>query len=109
MTFEEPFKYEMPYSSPHVRLKLIPLAVPTMKDIAQDVANRHGIAVDDLMGQSRAYMYSHPRQEAFYLCRQVMRRGEPRYSLPQIGRFFDRDHSSVHWGVAQHAKRLAEQ
>lgn len=74
---------------------------PTMREIASEVAHRHGLTLEDLKGPSRRQEISQPRQEAMALmC------AERRWSLPQIGRFFGgRDHTTVIHGVRAHQRR----
>lgn len=81
----------------------------TMKAIAELVAERYGLTLDDLRGQCRERRVAHPRQEAMWLMRQVRRDdGLPRYSLPMIGGFFDgRDHTTVIHGLRAYSERLS--
>lgn len=79
-----------------------------MKDIAADVAERHGLTVKDLTGRGRTRHLSHARFEAFWLCRQEKRSdGLHRWSLPAIGRFFGRDHTTVLHGCGRHEELMA--
>lgn len=74
---------------------------PTMKEIAILVAERHGVTLEDLRGPSRRLRASRPRQEAMAL---IM--AQKRYSYPQVGRFFNRDHTTVIHGERAYQKRL---
>jgi hypothetical protein len=77
----------------------------TMREIAEDVAYRHGVSVDDLTGPSRAKMHTGPRQEAMWMMSKAKR-----WSLPRIGQFFgDRDHTTVLHGVRRHEQRLKDE
>lgn len=62
----------------------------TMKEIARDVAAEHGVTVDQMMAVSRKRPIAQIRQEAMA---QIYATG--RYSLTQVGRFFNRDHTTV--------------
>lgn len=73
---------------------------PTVKDIAWEVAQEHGLSLDDIRNGSRAFRFSHPRQEA------MRRAHEAGYSLPQIARFWGYDHTTVLHGVRAAQKRL---
>jgi hypothetical protein len=88
----------------------------TLAEIALIVAIRHGLDVDDLrlpasVPGARVIEIAYPRQEAFWLARQQRRpNGEPRHSLPAIGKFFGgRDHTTILYGVRRHAERLLKE
>jgi chromosomal replication initiator protein len=79
---------------------------PTMMSIAKGVAAAYDLTVGDLITRSRVRRVSHPRQEAMYLMRQVTwPDGSHRYSLPQIGQFFGKDHTTALFGIKAHMKR----
>lgn len=82
----------------------------TMNQIILDVARRHDLTAGDLLGPSQARRYAHPRQEAMWEMRQVMRpNGSHRYSTTMIGRALGgRDHSTVSHGAQRHESRIAE-
>lgn len=73
---------------------------PTMREIAVGIATKHGLTLDELMGPQRAWRFSHPRQEAMAAI--VATR---RFSFPQIGRFFNRDHTTVLYAARIHLAR----
>ena len=76
----------------------------SMREIAADVAARHGLTLDELKSPQRARRIAWPRQEAM---KEIYDTG--RFSLPQIGGFFGgRDHTTVLHAIRAHAKRLAE-
>lgn len=68
--------------------------------ILHDVATRHDVTTDDITGPCRSPRYVRARQEAFYLLR------EAGYSMLQIGRFCNRDHSTVMHGANKHEAML---
>lgn len=69
------------------------LSAARMSDIAAQVALLRGITVMELRGTNRRVQYSHPRQEAMLIMH------EAGYSMPRIGRFFRRDHTTVLHGI----------
>lgn len=87
----------------------IPPRRPTMKTIATAVAAKYGSSVEELMSDARQRAVVWPRQEAMWLMREEKAvNGKPRYSLPQIGHFFGRDHTTALHAIRAHEKRLAE-
>lgn len=81
----------------------------TMRSILAEVCAERGVTETDILSQSRRRKIAHPRQDFMWRCRQVKRAdGRDRYSLPQIGAFLQRDHTSVLFGVRAHEARLGE-
>jgi len=80
---------------------------PTMRGVAQEVAERHRLTLNDLTGSSRRRPFVRPRQEAMYEMMRVQNAdGEWRWSTPQIGMLLGgRDHTTVLHGMRAHAKR----
>lgn len=68
--------------------------------ILHDVATRHAMTPDDIIGKCRSPRYVAARQEAFYLLRATG------YSMLQIGRFCNRDHTTVLHGANKHEAML---
>jgi chromosomal replication initiator protein len=58
--------------------------------IQREVARYYKLAVDELRGERRVKHVAHARQVAMYLCRTLTRD-----SFPEIGKRFNRDHSTV--------------
>ena len=77
-------------------------SLPSMRDIASDVAGRFGYRLTDLTGVSRKQDVSIVRHMAMYLIYET-----GRYSYPQIGRFFNRDHTTVIHACRRHTERLS--
>lgn len=73
-----------------------------MADILKEVAAKHQITVANLVGQSRRYEFSRPRQEAYYRAFVEC----PHQSYLQIAAFMNRDHTTVLHGVRLHCKRV---
>lgn len=69
--------------------------IPTQKaldaeHIQREVARYYKLAVDELRGERRVKHVAHARQVAMYLCRTMTAA-----SLPEIGKKFNKDHSTV--------------
>lgn len=62
----------------------------TTERIMKLVANHYDLKVADLRSASRAHVISRPRQVAMYLARK-----HTDHSFPEIGRAFDKDHTTV--------------
>jgi chromosomal replication initiation ATPase DnaA len=73
------------------------------RPIVAAVAERHGLAVTDLVGPSRKQDICMARHEAMYVLRSVLTEEDrPRWSLPAVGRMFNRDHTTILNGVRAH-------
>ena len=59
------------------------------EEITNEVSKRLGIPIDAIFSGYRGKSVVAARQEAMALCR------KHGYSLPEIGRFFNRDHTTV--------------
>ena len=73
-----------------VALPTPPMVRSRAESIAYEVASRAGLRVEDLKGANRKRQYSWPRQVAMTRIRR-----ETGLSLPEIGRLFRRDHTTV--------------
>lgn len=73
----------------------------TMALILVHVADKYDLTVAELRGKRRVHRIAHPRQEAMWMMRQAGK------SLPQIGAYLNRDHTTVLHGVRRHEARLA--
>ena len=71
----------------------------TIDEIQKKVAEFYNISVREMQSLRRARNVARPRQIAMYLAKQLTSR-----SLPEIGRKFDRDHTTV-----MHAVRKVEE
>ena len=73
------------------------------KQIIQEAAQKHGITVSELIGESRCKHYVIARQEAAYRIRK-----ECGYGLPRIGKLLGgRDHTTILHACRAHEKRMA--
>lgn len=78
-----------------------PKARLTMRQVIADVAEKHGVTVAQLQGSSRERSLSYARQEAMYEARRITQK-----SLPLIGQYLNRDHTTILHGVRAHAARI---
>ena len=67
---------------------------PTMDQITRSVCAAHGVEMTQLKSRRRDARITQVRHMAYWLCRQVKNN-----SYPKIGRYFDRDHSTIMHGV----------
>ncbi|WP_245895971.1 chromosomal replication initiator protein DnaA [Deinococcus irradiatisoli] len=72
-----------------------------MKDVLRTVAARYGLPAEVLRGAGRMREVVVPRQIAMYLIRDLTS-----HSLPEIGLFFGRDHSTVMHAVSKVSENL---
>jgi chromosomal replication initiation ATPase DnaA len=99
------FQHHGLWSPPSVRVADAPRE--TMRDIIERVAKKHRVTYLDLIGPTRKAPYPAIRFEAMWLCSEVKHfDGKPRWGLSQIGRAFNRDHTTVLHGVRAHKRRL---
>lgn len=77
-------------------------AVPRLGLILDCAAAASGIPRDHLIGVRRARYLAWPRQVAMLVCAELA----PQASLPQIGRAFNRDHTTIMHGIKAARARL---
>jgi len=77
-------------------------SAPSIKSIATAAARAYNVPLDTLCGKSRMATVNKPRKIAIYLCRQSG------LSLNEIGKFFNRDVSSVSNAIQSVKNKLAE-
>ncbi len=75
----------------------------TIDEIQKKVAEYFNISVKEMQSSRRARTVARPRQIAMYLAKQLTSR-----SLPEIGRKFDRDHTTVMHAVRKIEELLTE-
>ena len=84
---------------------------PAAAAILEDVARTRRIRRDRILSRERTIAVSRARQEIFARLYALRRGGASTgavYSSAQIGRWFERDHSTVLWGIRAHEARMAE-
>ena len=67
----------------------------TVRRIIETTAQQYGVTAEDIYGQSRKKEIKNARNAAMYVVRTVTE-----LSLPQIGAYFKRDHSTVHSNIS---------
>ena len=70
------------------------------RGIVTEVAEKHGLTVEQLVGDCRMAAFIKARHELYWRLHT-----KTEWSLARIGRFVDRDHTSVRHGVIQYRKR----
>jgi hypothetical protein len=78
------------------------LGLPSWRLLIELAARRWGTDAVLILSDSRDQLVTAARHHAMWLLRE-----HTRYSLPQIGRLFGRDHSTVISGIAHHLERVA--
>jgi hypothetical protein len=81
--------------------KVPPVPPKTMRQIAREVSAQHGVPLVDMLSARRDRPTVYARQEAIYRMRTETLR-----SLPEIGRFFHRDHTTALHSVRTHKERM---
>ena len=66
----------------------------TVERIIEITARKYGVTVEDILGTKRTKNIKTARNVAMYIAKQVLD-----LSLPQIGKFMNRDHSTVHSNI----------
>ncbi|CTQ53564.1 chromosomal replication initiation protein [Roseibium album] len=89
-----------PRQDPEPKLEPVYLVVKTLREVAEDLCARHEMSLGLLKSKQRCRDVCAVRFEGMYLMRVHCKA-----SLPQIGRFFDRDHTSVLHACETHANR----
>ncbi len=74
----------------------------TPETVIQAVADHYGVSVKDIIGPGRPQSLITPRQMAMFLSCKLTTD-----SLPDIGKVFDRKHTTVYYGSQQIQKRLS--
>lgn len=75
----------------------------TLRDVSEGVCLRFGMTMDQMRGVNATRHYARPRQIMMFLARELTSQ-----SLPQIGRYLCRDHTTVHVGARRIRKLIAE-
>lgn len=72
-----------------------------VRDIIKDAADDEGAHIGEVIGESRRSEVVRARHRAMYLIKAT----KPGLSFPQIAKWFDRDHTSTIYAVAQYGRR----
>lgn len=75
----------------------------TIHEIQRLTAARFGVTRCDLLSRRQGFAQARPRQAAMWLARHVTP-----CSFPEIGRAFDRDHSTVMHDIRKVDERMAQ-
>lgn len=81
------------------------LRVRGLLELLNDVCTHRGITRHELCGRARTRAVSRARHELWCL---IFEHPERSYSLSEIARLFDRDHSTVLDGIQTHRRRMAD-
>lgn len=76
-------------------------AAVTPDRIIAGVSNKYGVSADDLKSKKRSQDIAEPRHIAIYIMRRMTE-----MSLPQIGREFNRDHTTIMSSIAKIDERI---
>lgn len=77
---------------------------PTLLSIFIEVCDKHGVSANEMRGERKHPIYTQARQEFYYRAKKETTR-----SYPVIGRFINRDHSTVLKGIKVYEARLEDQ
>ncbi len=81
---------------------VLPTSRAKAREILQEVADRTGFTIEELVSMRRTQPLCDARNEIYYRLKK-----ETTWSYPRIGEFLgDRDHTTVMSGARKHAKRL---
>lgn len=75
----------------------------TLRSIARATCDVANITMDEFFSKTRVQRIAHPRQAAFYVARISTHK-----SLPQIGRHYGKDHTTILHGVRKIEKSIWE-
>ena len=76
---------------------------PSAEKILQEVSAYYNVDAEKVKGKARSKDVAFPRQMAMYMMRQLSQ-----MSMPDIGKFFDRDHTTVLYGLERVETSLRE-
>lgn len=73
------------------------------KQIVSEISRKHGVTFEEITSEVRIPRVVHARQELMWRLRT-----EVLWGTPRIGRFVNRDHSTVLHGIGRHELRLRD-
>lgn len=97
----EPEPEPMPFKRDILDLQSVPEALRaklSAKVIVADIAKRHDVPIELVFGHCRNKRIVDARHEAVI----AVRKAFPLWSLPQMGRFFNRDHTTILHALRKH-------
>ena len=78
-----------------------------VRHVLRNVGATRGIDPRDILGDSRLRLIVYARQEVAWRLYQFRdHRGYRRFSMPQIGRYLRRDHTTILHAIRAHEKRM---
>jgi chromosomal replication initiation ATPase DnaA len=78
----------------------------TREKIIRAVCDKYDVTMDEMRSAARNKNITDARHECFYRFRhEIKQKGRP-LSLPEIGKAFCKDHTTVMHGINRHAERL---
>jgi hypothetical protein len=78
----------------------------TREKIIRAVCDKYDVTLDELRSAARNKNITFARHECFYRFRhEIKQKGRP-LSLPEIGKAFNKDHTTIMHGINRHAERL---
>lgn len=88
----------------------VPMIIPQLALILDEVAARHGVKASEIRGYSRGQRIARPRHEFVWIARSYkLANGRHRFSTTQIGRFLgNRDHTTVISSFRRHEKLMRD-
>ena len=76
------------------------------RKVVAEVSASTSVSSEDILGQCRDFRYVRARQEVAWRLRQALdHHGKPRFSMPQIGAWMNRDHTTILHAVRAHQAR----
>lgn len=92
--------------TPNIYCEKSTLSREALRVVLEQVERDTDVTPRQVLSRDRRRPAAHARQYAMWLLRQhTDRRGLPKYSYPEIGRAFGRDHSTVMSSVQAYAER----
>lgn len=87
-----------------VEAVLADLRAHELLELVEEVRRRRGVALHELCGRARSQNVAAARHELWW---RIRHHPERCYSLPEIGRLFGRDHTTVLHGLSAYQRRHA--
>lgn len=78
------------------------IVVRSAPQIVREVAEKHGLTVEQIKTRTHKRAFSWPRQELMYRLKTDLR-----WSLPHIGTYLGMHHTTALYGIRKHKARMA--